>query len=70
MFSSAIGLTYWLKMSASEIVKLNTLKPLARSEYGKISSVYDTMSGVNARLAGHGQYAARKRWRNENETHS
>ena len=63
MFSSAIGLTYWLKMSASEIVKLNTLKPLARSEYGKISSVYDTMSGVNARLSGHGQYAARKRSR-------
>ena len=70
MFSSAIGWTYWLKMSASEIVKLNTLKPLARSEYGKISSVYDTMSGVNARLAGHDQHAARKRSRYESETHS
>ena len=52
MFLSAIGLTYWLKMSATEMVKLNTLKPFARSEYGRISSVYDTMSGVNARLYG------------------
>lgn len=33
-----------------EIVRLNTLKPFARREYGRISSVYDTMRGVNARL--------------------
>ena len=44
-------MTDWLKMSATEMVKLNTLKPFARSEYGRISSVYDTMSGVNARLS-------------------
>lgn len=50
MFLSAMGFTYWLKMRAMEIVKLNTLKPFARSEYGRISSVYETMSGVNARL--------------------
>lgn len=50
MLLSAIGLTYWLKMRAIEIVKLKMLKPLARSEYGRISSVYETMSGVNARL--------------------
>lgn len=50
MLSSAIGLTYWLKMSATEMVKLNMLKPLARTENGKISTVYDTMRGVNARL--------------------
>ena len=39
-----------MKMSATEMVKLKTLKPFARSEYGRISSVYDTMSGVNAIL--------------------
>ena len=39
-----------MKMSATEMVKLNTLKPFARSEYGRISSEYETMSGVNARL--------------------
>ena len=46
----AMGLTYWLKISATEIVKLKMLKPLARSWYGKISTVYETMSGVNAIL--------------------
>lgn len=50
MFLRAMGFTYWLKISATEIVRLNTLKPLARREYGRISSVYDTMRGVNAKL--------------------
>ena len=50
MASRAIGLTYWLKISDREMAKLNTLKPLARSWYGKISTVYETMSGVNAIL--------------------
>lgn len=45
-----MGFTYWLKISATEIVRLNTLKPFARREYGRISSVYDTMRGVNAKL--------------------
>ena len=35
-------------MSESVRAKLNTVKPLARSANGKISTVYDTMSGVNA----------------------
>ena len=48
MLPSAMGLTYWLKMSATEMVKLNTLKPFARSEYGRISSVYDVISGEYA----------------------
>ena len=39
---------YWLKMSESVRAKLNTVKPLARSANGRISTVYDTMSGVNA----------------------
>lgn len=50
MFCNAIGLTYWLKMSAKDTTKLKTLKPFARIENGKISTVYDTMSGVNAML--------------------
>ena len=45
-----MGLTYWLKMSASEIVKLKILKPFARRWYGRISRVYDTMTGVKAML--------------------
>jgi hypothetical protein len=39
MSSSAIGFTYWLKMSESEMAKLKMLKPLARSENGRISTV-------------------------------
>ena len=69
MFLSAMGLTYWLKMSATEIVKLNTLKPFARSEYGRISSVYETMRGVNARLHNRsGQHTVVHR--KINDTHS
>ena len=45
-----MGLTYWLKMRATEIVKLKTLKPFARREYGRISTVYETMRGLNATL--------------------
>jgi hypothetical protein len=47
---SAMGLTYWLKISASEIVKLKMVNPFARMLYGRISSVYVTMRGVKARL--------------------
>jgi hypothetical protein len=50
MSSSAIGLTYWLKIREREIAKLNTLKPLARIAKGRISTVYETMSGVKAML--------------------
>ena len=50
MASRAIGLTYWLKMRANEMTKLKMLKPFARRLYGKISTVYATMSGVKARL--------------------
>jgi hypothetical protein len=46
----AMGLTYWLKMSASEIVKLKMVNPFARMLYGRISSEYVTMRGVKARL--------------------
>jgi hypothetical protein len=38
-----MGLTYWLKMSASEIVKLKILKPFTRI-------LYMTMRGVKAIL--------------------
>jgi hypothetical protein len=50
MFFRAIGLTYWLKIMATEIVKLKRLKPFARIGYGRISTVYDTIRGVNAIL--------------------
>lgn len=42
---------YWLNMRARETTKLKTFRPLARTPYGRISTVYETMSGRNARLA-------------------
>lgn len=42
-----------MKMSAKDTTKLKTLKPFARIEKGKISTVYDTMSGVKAILRMH-----------------
>lgn len=38
-------------MRARETTKLKTFRPLARTLYGRISTVYETMSGRNARLA-------------------
>ena len=37
-------------MSANDTTKLKTLKPFARIEKGRISTVYDTISGVKAML--------------------
>jgi hypothetical protein len=34
-----------------EMIKLKRVNPLARSGYGRISMVYETISGVKARLA-------------------
>lgn len=51
-----MGLMYWLKISASEMVKLKTVKPFARMEYGRISTVYETMRGVNARLVDNSKF--------------
>jgi hypothetical protein len=45
-----MGLTYWLKIRATEITKLKMLKPLARKWYGRISTVYETIRGVKAIL--------------------
>lgn len=43
-----MGDTYWLKMSESVTKKLNTVKPFARMENGRISMLYMTIRGVNA----------------------
>ena len=39
-------------MSESEMAKPKTVKPLARRRNGRISTVYEMISGVNARLRG------------------
>ena len=48
MASSATGLTYWLKISDNEMEKLKIVKPFARMAKGRISTVYETMSGLMA----------------------
>jgi hypothetical protein len=47
----AIGLAYWLKIRESEIANWKTQNPFARMEKGNISTVYETIRGLNARLA-------------------
>ena len=40
MSKIAIVITYWLKIRANDIVRLNTMNPLARRGVGRISTVY------------------------------
>jgi ribosomal protein L2 len=42
-----------LKISESEIAKLKIVKPLARRWKGRISTVYEMIRGVKARLVNH-----------------
>ena len=41
---------YWLKINDKETEKLKIVKPFALIENGRISTVYETISGVNAIL--------------------
>ena len=41
---------YWLKINDKETEKLKIVKPFALIANGRISTVYETISGVNAIL--------------------